>query len=61
MTTSYWLSEPTQPFPSVTVDDPDVVVPVVDEWVGGGHGGTSVLAGAFPGAYPRRLRVPGSR
>ena len=26
MTTSYWLSEPTAPFPSVNVDDPDVVV-----------------------------------
>ncbi len=26
MTTSYWLSEPTQPFHSVTVDKPDVVV-----------------------------------
>ena len=26
MTTSYWLSEPTTPFPSVTVDDPDIVV-----------------------------------
>ncbi len=26
MTTSYWLSEPTTPFPAATVDNPDVVV-----------------------------------
>ncbi len=53
MTSSYWLSEPSPPRPSVTVDDPDVVVV--------GAGVTGCAAALRLAQAGRRVRVVDSR
>ena len=53
MTSSYWLSEPSPPRPSVTVEDPDVVIV--------GAGVTGCAAALRLAQAGRRVRVVDSR